>query len=156
MQNCWKGLSPPIAEEDIVNKWYGCIYMTKRGPDLCIGKVTQRFLNDEGELITALEIDCLKQKLGTTDHILKQTKNSVDIFPVLKINPLSNGYWECPIYAEVRKIFKTYKKVYQEKLNHDFVSAVSYDWLDPRLICCSGIVSQRQNTQESLSIYFPL
>ena len=64
MQNCWKGLSPPIAEEDIVNKWYGCIYMTKRGPDLCIGKVTQRFLNDEGELITALEIDWVPQKTG--------------------------------------------------------------------------------------------
>ena len=109
MQNCWKGLSPPTAEEDVVNKWYGCIYTSKRGPNLFIGKAAQRFLNDEVGLITALEIDCLEQKLGTADFILKQTKTSdVDIFPVqniscgpLNINPLSNGCWECLMYAEV-------------------------------------------------------
>ena len=43
MQDCLKGLSPPTAEEDVVNKWYGCIYMSKRGPNLFIGKATQRF-----------------------------------------------------------------------------------------------------------------
>ena len=33
-----------------------------------------------------LEIDCLEQKLGTTDCILKQAKKSdVDIFPVQNI-----------------------------------------------------------------------
>ena len=47
----WKGLSPPAAEEDIVNKWCGCIYTSKRGPNLFIGKGTQRFLNDEDRLI---------------------------------------------------------------------------------------------------------
>ena len=124
MQNCWKGLSPPTAEEDVVNKWYGCIYMSKRERNLFIGKATQRFLNDEGGLIMMLEIDCLEQKLGTTDCILKQAKKSdVDIFPVqniicgpLNVNPLSNGLWECPMYAEVRKIFEKYKKVDCKKL----------------------------------------
>ena len=29
-QNCWKGLSPPTAEEDVVIKWYGCIYVKER------------------------------------------------------------------------------------------------------------------------------
>ena len=124
MQNCWKGLSPPTAEEDVVNKWYGCIYMSKRERNLFIGKATQRFLNDEGGLIMALEIDCLEQKLGTTDCILKQAeKSDVDIFPVqniicgpLNVNPLSNGRWECPMYAEVRKIFEKYKKVDCKKL----------------------------------------
>ena len=124
MQNCWKGLSPPTAEEDVVNKWYGCIYTSERGPNLFIGKATQRFLNDEGGLITALEIDCLEQKLGTTDCILKQAKKSdVDIFPVqniicvpLNVNPLSNARWECPMYAEVRKVFEKYKKVDCKKL----------------------------------------
>ena len=43
MQNWWKGLSPPTAE-DVVHKWYGCIYTSKRGPNLFTGKVTQRFL----------------------------------------------------------------------------------------------------------------
>ena len=124
MQNCWKGLSPPTAEEDVVNKWYGCIYMSKRERNVFIGKATQRFLNDEGGIIMALEIDCLEQKLGTTDCILKQTKKSdVDIFPVqniicspLNVKRLSNGRWECPMYAEVRKIFEKYKKVDCKKL----------------------------------------
>ena len=124
MQNCWKGLSPPTAEEDVVNKWYGCIYMSKRERNVFIGKATQRFLNDEGGIIMTLEIDCLEQKLGTTDCILKQTKKSdVDIFPVqniicspLNVNRLSNGRWECPMYAEVRKIFEKYKSVDCKKL----------------------------------------
>ena len=85
MQDCLKGLSPPTAEEDVGNKWYGCIYTSKRGPNLFIGKAAQRFLNDEGGLITALEIDCLEQKLGTADFILKQTKTSDLIFFLCKI-----------------------------------------------------------------------
>ena len=97
MQNCWKGLSPPTAEEDVV-KWFGCICASKRGPNLFIGKSTRRFPNDEGGLITALEIDSLEQKLGTTNCILKLAKKlDVDIFPVknicapLNVNPLGNG-----------------------------------------------------------------
>ena len=43
-------------------------------------------LNDEGGLITTLEVDCLGQKLGTTDCILKQAKKTdVNIFPVQNI-----------------------------------------------------------------------
>ena len=38
----------------------------------------------------------------------------------LNINPLRNGHWECPMYAEVQKIFKKYKKVDHEKLYHSF------------------------------------
>ena len=80
----------------------------------------------------ALEIDCLEQKLGTTDCILKQAKKlDVNIFPVqniicgpLNVNPLSNGRWECPMYAEVRKIFEKYKIVDRKKLYHNFVCAV--------------------------------
>ena len=45
----------------------------------------------------------------------------------LNINPLSNGHWECPMYAEVQKIFKKYKKVDHEKLYHSFVCAVLDD-----------------------------
>ena len=82
-----------------------------------------------------LEIDSLEQKLGTTDCILKQAKKSyVDIFPEqniicgpLNVNPLSNGHWECPMYAEVQKIFKKYKIVDREKLYQSFVCAILDD-----------------------------
>ena len=50
-------------------------------------------------------------------------KSNVDIFPVqniicgtLNVTPLSNGRWECPMYAEVQKIFEKYKQVDREKL----------------------------------------
>ena len=46
---------------------------------------------------------------------------------LLNINTLSNGHWECPMYAEVRNIFEKYKKVDREKLYHSFVSAVLDD-----------------------------
>ena len=71
MQNCWKGLNPLAAEEDVVKICYGCIDTIKRGRNLFIGKATQTFLKDEGGLITVLEIYCLEQNLGTTDCILK-------------------------------------------------------------------------------------
>ena len=140
MQNCWKGLSPLTAEEDVVNKWYGCIYSSKRGPNLLIGKATQRLLNDEDGLIMALKIDCVEQKLENTDCILKQVRKSdVDIFPVqniicspLNIIPLSNGHLECLMYTEVQKIFEKYKKIDLEKLYYNFVYAVFDNLLDPR------------------------
>ena len=45
----------------------------------------------------------------------------------LNINPLSNGHWERPMYAEVQKIFEKYKKVDREKLYHSFVCAALDD-----------------------------
>ena len=54
---CWKGLSPPISETEIVGKWYGCIFKAKKKTYFYKGRATRRFLSDEGGLITALEID---------------------------------------------------------------------------------------------------
>ena len=68
---CWKDLSPPISETEIVAKWYACIFKAKKKTYLYIGRAI-RFLNDEGGLITTLEIDCLEQKLGVTNNVLKQ------------------------------------------------------------------------------------
>ena len=67
MQNCWSGLSLLTAEEDVVNQWYGCIFLSKGGPNLFTGKATQRLPKYEDGLIMVLKIDCFEQKLGTTD-----------------------------------------------------------------------------------------
>ena len=45
----------------------------------------------------------------------------------LNINLLSNGHWECLMYAEVRKTFEKHKKIDREKLYHSFVCAVLDD-----------------------------
>ena len=57
----------------------------RKKPYLYIGRTTRRFLNDEGGLITALEIDCLEQKLGVTDNVLKQGQQDIGIFAVKDI-----------------------------------------------------------------------
>ena len=44
-------------------------------------KATRKFLNDDGRLITALEIDFLEQKLGVTDNVLKQGQQDIGILP---------------------------------------------------------------------------
>ena len=104
---CWKGLSPPISETEIVAKWYTCIFKAKKKTYLYIGRAT-RFLNDEGGLITTLEIDCLKQKLGVTNNVLKQGQQDIGIFVVkdvicgpLQMFPLQCSRWECPKYTKI-------------------------------------------------------
>ena len=68
-EKTWKQLNPPISENEIKGKWYTCIF---RGncQDLFSGRALQRFLADsikEGGYTAAMEVDCLKQKLGTAD-----------------------------------------------------------------------------------------
>ena len=83
---CWKGLSPPISEAEIVGKWYACIFKAKKKTYLYTGRATRRFLNDEGGLITALEIDCLEQKLSVTENVLKRGQQDIGIFCRKKCN----------------------------------------------------------------------
>ena len=78
---CWKGLSPPISETEIFGKWYACLFKAKKKPYLYIGTATRRCLNNEGGLIAALEIDCLEQKSGVTDNVLKQGQQDIGILP---------------------------------------------------------------------------
>ena len=128
---CWKGLSPPISETEIVGKWYACIFKAKKKTYLYIGRATRRFLNDEGGLITALEIDCLEQKLGVTDNVLKQGQQDIGIFAAkdvicgpLQMFPLQRGRWECPKYNEIRSLFEKVKKDDREQLYNNFVCSM--------------------------------
>ena len=40
-------ISPAVSEDDIIGKWYGCVYGDKK-PQLYVLKVVRRFLVDEG------------------------------------------------------------------------------------------------------------
>ena len=103
----------------------------RKKPYLYIGRTTRRFLNDEGGLITALEIDCLEQKLGVTDNVLKQGQQDIGIFAVkdvicgpLQMFPLQCGRWECPKYNEIRSLFEKVKKDDREQLYNHFVCSM--------------------------------
>ena len=43
----------------------------KKSSNLYIGRACKRFFNDEGDLPSYLEMDCLEQKIGVSDSILK-------------------------------------------------------------------------------------
>ena len=127
---CWKGLSPPISETEIVAKWYTCIFKAKKKTYLYIGRAT-RFLNDEGGLITTLEIDCLKQKLDVTNNVLKQGQQDIGIFVVkdvicgpLQMFPLQCSRWECPKYTKIYFLFEKAKKDDREQLYNHFVCSM--------------------------------
>ena len=128
---CWKGLSPPISETEIVGKWYGCIFKAKKKTYFYKGRATRRFLSDEGGLITALEIDWLEQKLSVTDHVLKHGQQDIGIFVVkdvicgpLQMFALQCGRWQCPKYNEICLLFEKVKKDDREQLYNHFVCSM--------------------------------
>ena len=62
-------------------------------------------------------MDCLEQKIGVSDSILKQGRSDKDMFPIkniicgaLKLNPLQGSRWKCPGYSEVRSLFEHVKR----------------------------------------------
>lgn len=95
-----------------------------------------RFLSDDeksGGYAVALEVDCLQQKFGTTDNVLKEYPKgkkdvgNVPIFDVisgpLKANMLDNGKWDFTQYPAVRDRFEQVKKLEREKLYNSFICA---------------------------------
>ena len=57
--------------------------MHNRSTGLYIGRMRKRFLNDEGGMVLALELDCLERKLGIADIILREAKRKdIDVFPI--------------------------------------------------------------------------
>ena len=130
----WKQLNPPTSEDNIKGKWYACIFKGKC-QNLFIGRVLQRFLTDsieEGGYTAAIEVDCLKQKLGTADDILRENpieKKDIGIAPVtdviagpLKAVLLENGKWKFPEYANVTKLFHKLQKEDRQKMYNTFVA----------------------------------
>ena len=61
----WRELSPPQSEDSVVQNWYGAIYEHKKKSYLYVGKAIRRFFFDVDGPVTAIELDCLKPKLGT-------------------------------------------------------------------------------------------
>ena len=71
MEECWHRLSLPIMEKELINKRYACIFLHSKSAGLYIGRIKKRFLNNEGGMVLALELNCLKCKwiLGLRESI---------------------------------------------------------------------------------------
>ena len=71
----WCHLSPPIKESEIMGKWFAGIYETKRSKSLCIGQFMKQFLKDENGDVDAIEMRCLKPKVGLST-VMEDTPRS--------------------------------------------------------------------------------
>ena len=75
----WESLSPPNKEEDLIGKWYGVIYESKRSSMLFVGKILRRFLHDAEGPVDSIEIRCLKPKTGSGTILDDTPSHSPDI-----------------------------------------------------------------------------
>ena len=73
----WLGLSTPVEKSSIMGKWYARIYEMKKYSKLFVGRQLTRFLDEENGKDEAIEMRCLKPKVGT-GTILEDTP---DPFP---------------------------------------------------------------------------
>ena len=128
----WKGLCPPTREEDIIQKWFGAVYIQNKKQYLCVGKATKRFLDDEDGAITGIELDCLKPHVGTETELESytgSTSRDIGLFSIhdiiegsLIVEPLKGNRWNVPTYRSLKQKFMP---VSQLDWRHIFYSTMS-------------------------------
>ena len=112
----WESISPPIPESEILGKWVGVIYETKKKNHLYIGKVLNRFLRDENGPVESLRLDCLKLHVGTDtilEEVPKHLEHDIYNFPASDIitGPLSaipqkGNKWNFPDYFKIKEKYE--------------------------------------------------
>ena len=123
----WTDLSPPVEEDDILQKWYGVIYTNYKGRDyLYVAKAIRRFLQDTDGPVTCLEVDCLKPQVGTgaiLESIPPHLPRDVYMCPLkniiagpLVVTPLKAGKWDIPDYTTIKELFQNVVKMDREKI----------------------------------------
>ena len=120
LQNTWDSLNPPNNEEDLVGKWYGVAFKTKRCHMLFIGKILKRFLKDEEGPVETLEIRCLKNKIGSGTILEDTPAHCPDIslfglenviYGPLDVIPVRGNKFNVPDYPLVLKHFDSVKNI---------------------------------------------
>ena len=126
----WIGLSPPVEEADVVQKWYGVIYYdAKAKPHLYVGKALKRFLSDEDGPVSGFEIECLKPHIGI-GTILESNpshRRDIEFFPVhniidgpLVVTPLKADKWDLADYARLNTKYETVVNILREDLFNNY------------------------------------
>ena len=122
----WKSMDPPTSENDLTQKWFGCIFVAKKKSHLYVGKVMRRFLEEEGGPTKDLEINCLKPHVGS-DTVLESVPShltpDVTVFPIhdiiygpLEVVPMKSGRWNVPEYGELKTKFEICCSIDREAL----------------------------------------
>ena len=121
LKETWKSLSPPINETDIIGKWYGLSWTTKRSTTLFVGKLVRRFLVDQNGPVDSFIMRCLKPKVGS-GNILEETPSHLppdeSHFPLcdviagpLHVFPKGSTRLEVLMYNELKKHFDIVSKL---------------------------------------------
>ena len=122
LKSTWISLSPPVSEDDLIGKWYGCIYGDKK-PQLYVAKVEKRFLLDEGGPVETILMRCLMPKTGsgitlqdTPKHLppdITQFPLENIIFGLLEVIPRiqDSRSFNVPKYQELKDHFNIVAKL---------------------------------------------
>ena len=118
MEECWRYLSPQTKEKNLARKWMACIFEHRKVPSIYVGQILICSLDNEPGL-AAGELDCLEQKLGSSDGILQQRTSDIDVFSVKNIIagplwmiPIKGQQWEFPKHESFVKLFENVKKIH--------------------------------------------
>ena len=115
LKKVWKRISPPTPEDEVTKGWYSAIYQEKKKSYLYVGKATRRFLLDKDGLANALELDCLKSRVGNGTALQsydKSTEKDLFIYPLhniiagpIKVIPKKFPNLDVPDYQKLEKTF---------------------------------------------------
>ena len=97
-----------------------------------MGKITRRFLLDQGGAAAALEVECLKKKHGISTTILEvvppHLKRDIGVFPLhnviskpLLVTPKIGGKLDIPEYHDLVKTFNYIKNINREQLYNAYL-----------------------------------
>ena len=107
LKDFWRSLSPPVDEAALVGKWFAAVYTLDNGrTQMSVGRATKRFLAEEEGQVTALELDCLKPRVGSGLILEAYPEGQADIYvflikdvilgPLLCTLPKKKGSWCFP------------------------------------------------------------
>ena len=138
----WKSINPPVKEDDIVGKWYGVIYETKRSSRLFVAKVVRRFLSDHSGPAESLEMRCLKPRVGS-ETILEDTPAhlaDLSVFSIqdiicgpLNVMPLKGAKFDVPDLNDLVEHYKLVAKLNRQEIW--LTNRLSYMHFFQHLLC---------------------
>ena len=118
----WKSSSPPTKEEQVTGSWYAIIYDGTKARMLYVGEVLKRFLAEDDGPVTALEVRCLKTKVGSGTK-LERNPNHLGNDDYVIAGPLISE----PLKRSSKLNFPEYENVVD--LFHDVKGHDMLDWL---------------------------
>lgn len=129
MHTVWEELNPPVEEKHLQGKVFALVYEDdKNKPHLFVGRILNRFLEDEKGPAKEFQIECFKKAATSTSTILEETPKhlhkDVAVYPTYDIvcgplnanilaGPTGRGgsKWSVPQYPKCCQTFNIVKSL---------------------------------------------